>query len=101
MKRIGKKTCERLGIDYREFKSAVAANHRDIDGIMEICNKLMGGYGVESISDPTRRWRNFYADITYLYVNMGDSYAQTLWFDTDSESFLIGDTEFALARKGL
>jgi hypothetical protein len=67
-------------------------NPKQVDTVLEIANTMLNGHGVEVVHDS--EWSNYYCDIGLLFVNMGDSYAITLLFDTRRKRFYacsIGD----------
>jgi hypothetical protein len=52
---------------------------------LEACNEVLSGYGTESIRGA---WSSsFYGDIVFTYVNMGDTYDQTVVFDCVKGTF--------------
>jgi len=57
----------------------------DVELKMEACNEVLSGYGVEAIRG---KWRSSYhGDIVFTYVNMGDTYDQTVVFDCVKHEF--------------
>jgi len=59
-----------------------------IDYALDVINKLIGGYGVESIRG---EWvDHYYQDINLLYVNKGDTYEPTVIYDTMKKKWYIG-----------
>ena len=58
------------------------------DSVLEKCDKILGGYGVEFLRGP--EWRSYWGDTELLYVNLGDTYTATVWFDTRSNKFGVG-----------
>lgn len=62
-----------------------------VDKALDLANKLLGGYGVEAITDPDRHVSNYYMGIIALYVNMGDTYTTTLIYDTEQREFFLTD----------
>ena len=64
-----------------------AFTYMGIDKALDNCNKLLHGYGVEAIRD--NKWSNYYHDIGILYCNMGDTYIDTIVFDTRKDKFYI------------
>ena len=64
-----------------------AADYRKLDAALEEINKILGGYGVEVLTD--NRWDKYYSDCGVLYVNMGDTYAPTVCYDTRKERWMI------------
>ena len=65
-----------------------ARTHNEVDLALEEINRLIEGYGVEVVRG--RPWvDHFYQDINLLYVNMGDTYAPTVIYDTLKERFYI------------
>ena len=61
--------------------------HDQVDAALSDLNKILGGYGVESITD--NQWDDFYANCGVLYVNMGDAYTPTVCFDTRAARWMI------------
>lgn len=64
-----------------------ANTHSRIDEALDAINKTLGGYGVEAIVD--NGWDRYYQDLGVLYVNMGDTYCQTVCYDTRKEKWLV------------
>jgi hypothetical protein len=58
-----------------------------VDAALDTCNALLKCYGVEAIRD--NQWDGYYCDIGLLYVNMGDTYAATVVYDTRRDAFYI------------
>ena len=52
-------------------------------------NNLMRGYGVESITGSYVS--HYWQDINLLYVNMGDTYTPTVFYDTLKDKMFLGD----------
>ncbi len=69
--------------------------------VMEAANELLNGHGIEAIKG---EWQNgFWCDTRAVYVNMGDTYANTLLYDRDSACYRImswGDFVEWCERKG-
>lgn len=59
-------------------------HHKMIDRVLDHCNTLLHGYGVESIQGHEQIDRYYY-NIHILYVNMGDTYEPTILYDTLKE----------------
>ena len=64
-----------------------ANTHSRIDEALDAINKTLGGYGVEAIVD--NGWDRYYQDLGVLYVNMGDTYCQTVCYDTRKEKWMV------------
>lgn len=64
-----------------------ADNHTRVDIALDQINKVLQGYGIESIKD--NQWDRYYCDIGLLYVNMGDTYIPTVIYDTRKETWHI------------
>lgn len=58
---------------------------RTVSRSMEIANDLLRGHGVEELRLPTRRGGTRVA----LYVNQGDTYAETLVWGQDADRFFL------------
>ncbi len=63
---------------------------RDVEHVMEIANEILGGYGVEGLSDERAHRDSFWQDAIASYVNLGDPYVTTIIYDTENSTFLIG-----------
>ena len=50
-------------------------------------NEVLGGHGIEAIRGDG--WDSFYGDTAALYVNQGDTYAETLLYDIDRGKWLV------------
>ena len=64
-----------------------------VDEAMDKFNEMLGGYGIEAIHDgdqPVSGPGGYYMDILLLYVNMGDTYATTVCFDTNECEMFVG-----------
>jgi hypothetical protein len=58
------------------------------DAALDAVNALIRGHGIEAIRGDYQVDRYYY-DIVALYVNMGDSYAGTLLYETDTRQFHV------------
>lgn len=56
--------------------------------VLKAANRLMGGYGDEPIQDPNY-WDGYHCDVRAAYVNMGDTYAETLLIDHESGEYQV------------
>ncbi len=57
---------------------------RQVENVLEQINKILGGHGVESVRGHRNIWNNLGRrdpDTAALYVNMGDTYDQTVLYD--------------------
>ena len=64
--------------------------HKLIDRKLNVANKVLNGFGVEAIR-LEGYWARYYCDAILLYVNTGDSYDETVLFDTKKEEFYISN----------
>ena len=62
----------------------------DPDSIMQEANDLMDGFGIETIRDHDT-YDAYWGDIVAEYINMGDQYALTLWYDVERDEFIVTD----------
>lgn len=60
---------------------------RRVERVMEAINEILGGYGVEQITDS--QWDNYWCDSGLLYVNMGDAYSPTICYDTRKDQWIV------------
>lgn len=56
-----------------------------VDEIMEILNDRMGGFGIEALRGDVND--KYYGDVIALYIDMGDTYARTVIYDTQEKEF--------------
>ena len=63
-------------------------DHKSVDRALDYASKVLDAHGVEALHDPSR-WDNYYTDIVALYVNTGDTYATTLVYDIDRDTYLV------------
>jgi len=87
----------RLGIEPARFLSkALRGKQREqadmdsneiADYALERANDFMQGCGVEALKAEGAHVDDYYYDTVALYVNMGDTYAMTLIYDTERETF--------------
>jgi hypothetical protein len=58
-----------------------------VDLILTACNEVLDGHGVEAIRGS---WVDgYYGDTCAVYVNMGDTYDQTVVYDTRKGKYII------------
>jgi hypothetical protein len=55
---------------------------------MDLANELLDGHGIEAIRGEYHV-DNYYFDTVALYVNMGDTYNATLFYETDTGRFKV------------
>ena len=77
---------KRAAVLIRAYMMAADTTSR-VDDALDSISDILGGYGVESIKD--NRWEPYYCDIGLLYVNLGDTYIQTVCYDTRKGQWLI------------
>jgi len=74
-------------------KNTEVDKHTQVDETLKLINQILNGYGIESVRG--KLWISYvYQDINLLYVNMGDTYAITILFDTFTMKFIfssVGD----------
>lgn len=58
----------------------------DLDALMNQINTYLDGHGVEAIRDQNS-WENYWFDTRAIYVNMGDTYIETILYDTHARKF--------------
>jgi hypothetical protein len=71
---MGSATCDRTG------------GQRPCDAL-EIINEILDGHGVAVLTD--NEWDSYYCNIGVEYVNMGDSYAPTVCYDTRKQRWMV------------
>ncbi len=82
----------------KELKRA-AGDPAAVDAILEKINERIGGFGVESIEGDYQVDRHYF-NIVLLYVNKGDTYAETLLYETNTGTFYVGSWGDWVERKG-
>lgn len=73
-----------------------ADSHNRIDEALDAINNILGGYGVEATRD--NDLTGYYGDIGLLYVNLGDTYAPTVVYDTRSDKWIIASWSDVVER---
>lgn len=59
-----------------------------VDRVLDEANKALDGFGVEAIE---MGWHgHYYLSIALLYVNLGDTYQNTVLYDTEEGRFEVG-----------
>lgn len=78
--------------DFSKIRAKVRAvyNRRGIEKAMKFAKELLGGYSVDSIRSE-EYYDRYYMDSIALYINMGDTYDQTIIFRTDLRKFFISN----------
>jgi hypothetical protein len=67
-----------------------ATTHRGVDDALDAANAVLGGHGVEALPCEYCFVDRYYQNIIALYVNMGDTYDTTIYYDTNLEIFRVG-----------
>lgn len=65
------------------------SSHEQIDNILDKCNEILDGSGIEPINGEFTYVDNYYMNIIALYVNLGDTYTTTILFNTEDYIFEI------------
>lgn len=76
--------------DYKSVKKWMQRCYykpRKVERVMEAINEILGGYGVEQITD--NQWSDYWRDGGLLYVNMGDAYFPTICYDTRKDKWIV------------
>lgn len=66
----------------------------EVDIALTVINTLMGGHGIEAITNSNAFVDSYYRDTVGLYINIGDTYKKTIIFDTKRRRFVylsVGD----------
>lgn len=74
---------------HRGLEEAENGDHDDVGHALDYADEVIKGCGVESLRSENV-WDPYYCDITLLYVNMGDPYVTTIWYDTETGVFGLG-----------
>jgi len=81
-----------VGVTQRDAKVIREAIHsaREADYVLELADSAIpGACGIEALRDDRAFVDRFYYDTIAIYVNLGDTYAPTLLFDTARGAFSI------------
>lgn len=70
-----------------------------VDKRMDEANEMLGGFGVAVYRDEDSSDR-YYGDIVLLYVNMGDTYDETVIYDIHNEEFVVASLGDYVEEKG-
>lgn len=54
-------------------------------------NEILEGYGIEAIQKESNWVSHYWQDTQFLYVNMGDTYTPTIFYDTREDRFIVSD----------
>lgn len=92
LKKIVENVIKEYGDDKRLPKLAIKYNKKNLinDGVnqaMDELNTLLSGYGVEAVTGEEYK-KGYWANILFLYVNMGEAYVNTIIYDTEKEEFI-------------
>ena len=60
-----------------------------VDEVLDAANDYANLYGVEALRDERAWVDSYYMDIIALYLNTGDTYDETLIFDTETRDYLL------------
>ncbi len=62
---------------------------RQVDIILAMFDEILDGCGIEAIQVEGEHVDNYHFDIVATYVNMGDTYIDTVLYDTVNDRFLV------------
>jgi len=71
------------------IRAAHAGTPESVERALNKASVLLGGYGVEPI-EADHHVDSYYRHYVLLYVNRGDSYSPTVYFNTDTRTFGVG-----------
>ncbi len=64
-----------------------ADDPKRVDTALDAIDAIIGGSGVMTLTD--NQWDKYYCDAGVLYVNMGDTYAPTVCYDTRVDRWMV------------
>jgi len=64
-----------------------SGDHQAVDDALDKIDECLSGFGVEAISG--NYVDRYYQNIVVLFVNMGDMYANTVIYETDTGRFIL------------
>lgn len=86
-------------------KMQVASHGRDVARLLDAATPLLGGYGDHEVINPADpNYRGYWMGAALAYVNMGDPYVTTLYYDIEADTFGVGgwgDWLEAAERRGI
>lgn len=71
----------------------------EVEQVIDTINHVLGYHGVEAIHD--NRERPFWWDVRAIYCNTGDSYAATILYDVDKQTWNVTSWGDFVERHGL
>lgn len=86
-----------------DLADGLSRGNRSVEEALAKADKAIGGFGVEAIRGEEFR-RGFWTDSAAHYVNMGDTYANTVLYDVGRDTFYVttyGDWVEARERGGM
>lgn len=63
-----------------------------LDKVLHAVDHLIEGFGVEAIREEGK-CDSYFGDSVGLYVNMGDAYTPSVYYDTDTGEIMVTDQE--------
>lgn len=77
--------------DASRLKKAIQAadDPESVDAALDLANRLTDMHGVESLQASNAHVDRYYFNIVGLYVNTGETYDETLLYETEDERFLL------------
>lgn len=72
-----------------EVMATRSGRYETVEEALERINKILDGSGVEVIRGRSNRG-GFRRDTVLAYVNMGDLYTSTVWYDVEKDRFGVG-----------
>lgn len=85
---------DRFKIDAKVAKEIISiikssTGGRSAEAAMAKIDKLIEGYGVESLQPENAHVNSFWLSTVALYVNMGDTYTATIIYDTENKKWYL------------
>jgi hypothetical protein len=82
------KIAEKLNERFKEGNEGYQLVGRHVEALMKEANEAIGGYGVEALESEDYWHSYFWHNAFGLYVNMGDTYDDTIVFDVEEQEFI-------------
>lgn len=92
LKKIVENVIKEYEDDERFQKLARKYNKKNLTGdqvsdVMEHLNVMLDGYGVEAVKGKVHK-KGYWGNILFLYVSMGETYANTIIYDVEKKEFV-------------
>jgi hypothetical protein len=86
-------------------KMVACGPDRDVERFLDATTEIIGGFGSHEVISPSNRsYRGYWMGAALAYINMGDPYTTTIYYEIENDAFSVGawgDWLEAAERRGL